>query len=90
MRIISQDGKTDLPYDGIALFVNDNVIMTESLGTGKLYAMAEYSSEEKAVKALDKLKKVYAVMVNNLDFGAVVHHMENCKRCYYQFEKDEV
>lgn len=90
MRIISQDGKTDLPYDSLGLFVEDNIIMAESLNRERMYAMAEYSSEEKAVEALDKFKKVYAVMVKNLDFGAVVHHVENCKRCYYQFEKDEV
>lgn len=90
MRIISQDGKTDLPYDRITLFVNYNFIMAESISKERMYVMAEYSSEEKAVEALDKLKKVYAVMVINLNFDAVVHYMENCKRYYYQFEKDEV
>lgn len=59
MRIISQNGKTDLPYDNLGLSIEDNIIMAEPLNWGRAYVMAEYSSEEKARCAAEKLKEKY-------------------------------
>lgn len=58
MRIISQDGTTDVPYEQVAVirlnkkiyFFNSNLI-TDS------QALAEYSTEEKAEKAMRMLRE---------------------------------
>lgn len=63
MRIISQDGRTDLPYDGIALFVNDNVIMAESLNRERIYVIAEYDSEETAMSVLNELREDVSLVI---------------------------
>lgn len=61
MRIISQDGTTDVPYEHVAVirlnkkiyFFNSNLI-TDS------QALAEYSAEAKAIKAMEMLREAYA------------------------------
>ena len=72
MRIISQDGRTDLPYDGIALFVNDNVIMAESLNRERMYVMAEYDSEETAMSVLNELRENVSFITAVKECGAIV------------------
>ena len=57
MRIVSQDGKIDLPYDKVALLVNDNVIMAESINRERIYVMAKYGSEETAMSVLNELRE---------------------------------
>lgn len=60
MRIISQDGTTDVPYEHVAVirlnkkiyFFNSNLI-TDS------QALAKYSTEEKAEKAMKMLRDHY-------------------------------
>lgn len=60
MRIISQDGAIDVPYEHVAVirlnkkiyFFNSNLI-TDS------QALAEYSTEEKAEKAMEALRLTY-------------------------------
>lgn len=60
MRIISQDGTTDVPYEHVAVirlnkkiyFFNSNLI-TDS------QALAEYSTEEKAEAAMEALRCTY-------------------------------
>ncbi len=60
MRVISQDGTTDVPYEHVAVirlnkkiyFFNSNLI-TDS------QALAEYSTEAKAIKAMEMLREKY-------------------------------
>lgn len=63
MRIISQDGKCDYPYENITLFIDymdGRVIkIVPSTGGCKGTKIATYSTEEKAVQAMEMLRKAY-------------------------------
>lgn len=64
MRVISQDGRIDVPYKQVTIqrenkgiyFLNAN-ISDEECGYMRL---ASYSSEEKAKKAMDMMHKAYS------------------------------
>ena len=64
MRIISQNGEADLPYEMTALFAYDNRI--EAVFSGSIqkspYVMAIYENKEKCQKAMKMLNRVYAGM----------------------------
>lgn len=68
MRIISQDGTIDMPYEEVIIqrfksriyFLNKNLTGIESLSDDM--QIAEYSTEEKAIKAMEMLREVYAGM----------------------------
>ena len=51
MRIISQNGKFDLPYENLAIFVEyENVIARFE---NERYQLGQYSSEAKAIKGME-------------------------------------
>lgn len=57
MRVISQHGNVDLPYEQIVVcHAMESVI---ALCNGEKYVLGEYSSKEKAYKAMEMLRKVY-------------------------------
>ena len=70
MRIISQDGTIDLPYEQVVIqrfkteiyFLNKNLTGVEQLTDDM--EIASYSSEAKAQKAMEMLRDAY----NNYDF----------------------
>ncbi len=70
MRIISQDGTIDLPYEQVIIqrfqkdiyFLNKNLIGVEQLVGDML--VAKYSTEEKAKEAMEELRMSY--MCHNL------------------------
>lgn len=74
MRVISQDGTIDVPYEMVVIqrfkediyFLNRNLTGVEDLVND--IGLAEYSTEEKAIKAMEMLRKVYE---NNVFY----HHM---------------
>lgn len=65
MRVISQDGTIDVPYEMVVIqkfrngvyFLNRNLSGIEELVND--IELAEYSTEEKAIKAMEMLRKVY-------------------------------
>lgn len=64
MRIISQDGRFDLPYELVAISMHnihqEQVIAKPIANTTKLYCvMGEYSTKEKAEKAMEELRTEY-------------------------------
>ena len=67
MRIISQDGTIDIPYDYFSLSIATGkyedvevaCIYCHNLSSPKGTKMAEYSSKEKAEKAMEMLRNVY-------------------------------
>ena len=67
MRIISQDGTIDVPYDYFSLTIAtgkyDDVevacIYCHNLSSPKGTKLAEYSSKEKAEKAMEMLRDAY-------------------------------
>lgn len=76
MRVISQDGTIDIPYDSVVIqrfeskiyFLNKNLTGVESLNDDM--QIAEYSTEEKAKKAMEMLRKAYVgsiVMFQNVE-----------------------
>lgn len=79
MRVISQDGTMDVPYEEVIIqrfrsriyFLNKNLIGVESLNEDM--QIAEYSKEEKAKKAMERLRKIYE---NNVFY----HCTANSKR----------
>nr|DAE48022.1 MAG TPA: hypothetical protein [Bacteriophage sp.] len=57
MRVISQHGNVDLPYEQIVVcHAMESVI---ALHNGDKYVLGEYSSKEKAYKAMEMLRKAY-------------------------------
>jgi hypothetical protein len=57
MRVISQHGNIDLPYEQIVVcHAMESVI---ALYNGEKYVLGEYSSKEKSYKAMEMLRKVY-------------------------------
>ena len=70
MRVISQDGTIDIPYESVIIqrfgreiyFLNKNLIGVEQLVSDM--DIATYSTEEKAKKAMEELR--YAYMCHSL------------------------
>lgn len=70
MRVISQDGTIDLPYEQVIIyrvqkdvyFLNKNLIGVEQLVSDMV--VAKYSTEEKADEAMEELRMAY--MCHNL------------------------
>ncbi len=57
MRVISQHGNVDLPYEQIVVcHAMESVI---ALHNGEKYVLGKYSSKEKAYKAMEMLRKAY-------------------------------
>jgi hypothetical protein len=64
MRIISQDGRVDLPYELVAISTHnihqEQVIAEPIENTAKICCvMGEYSTKEKAAKAMEMLRTEY-------------------------------
>ena len=69
MRLISQDGAIDAPYEMSAIRNDDGLIILCMAGeTGKGSVIATYSTSEKAEKAMEMLRTAYAgKFVTNAD-----------------------
>lgn len=80
MRVISQDGTIDMPYEEVIIqrfksriyFLNKNLTGVESLNNDM--QIAEYSTEEKAKKAMEMLRIAYE---NN-----VFYHCTAGSKCF--------
>lgn len=65
MRVVSQDGKIDVPYEMVVIqrfrceiyFLNKNLTGVEQLCSDMV--IAKYSTKEKAIKAMEMLKRAY-------------------------------
>lgn len=104
MRIISQDGKCDYPYENSTLFIDymdGRVIkIVPSTGGCKGTKIATYSTEEKAVKAMEMLRERHTDNVFcrediqyraeiMLDDGLDIVREMMMKCEYFQFPKDD-
>ena len=75
MRIISQSGLLDAPYELIAISPYSKNMATivgtfpgNDIGKGdRVYILAEYSTEEKAIKAMEMCREQYAQSELNKD-----------------------
>ena len=86
MRLISQDGTFDVPYEQVVIqryidgiyWLNKNLIGVEVPGIYEDFKIASYSSEAKAIKVMEKLREKYKnFTLYKEDF------------LYFQFPKDE-
>lgn len=65
MRLISQNGELDIPYDRVAIDVNKrekNKIIAygvESLNNNSYWNLGEYSTEEKAREVIGMIRNAY-------------------------------
>ena len=93
MRVISQDGTMDVPYE-ISSFsmavgkyenVEHAVIFCYNYSTSMGTKMAEYGSKEKAKKAMEMLRDAYIgmpIVMQNVDVSEdVAREFERLKKC---------
>lgn len=94
MRIVSQDGKIDMPYEmvGIFRFKTDIYYLNKNL-TGVVppdgdVRLATYSTEEKAIKAMEILREVYLLKAEiHSDYNG--HHYKAALNKVFQFPQDD-
>ena len=93
MRVISQDGAVDVPYETSSF----NMICAELVepkrtniychnsSIGVAIKIAEYSAEEKAIKAMEMLRESYTsmpIVMQNVDVSEdVAKEFERLKKC---------
>lgn len=76
MRVISQHGGTDFPYEQIVVRSEMEYVM--AVYKEKEYVLGKYSSEDKAVKAMEMLREKYLSRME-LDGGYDI-----VNKCYVQ------
>lgn len=108
MRVISQDGRIDIPYDYFSLSMSSGkykdmevaYIYCHNLSSPNGTELAEYSTKEKAIKAMEMLRKVYE---NNVFYHCTasskrfeevqsilsVEQFRKATAEYFQFPKDD-
>ena len=88
MRVISQNGTIDVPYEMSAIRNEDKIIVLNMVGeTGKGSVIARYSTSEKAEKAMEMLRekyKDYARATNKSNFFTMFDYPK-----VFQFPQDE-
>ena len=70
MRVISQHGNVDLPYEQIVVCHAMESVL--ALYNGDKYVLGKYSSKEKAVKAMGMLREAYVgmpIVMQNVDIS---------------------
>ena len=98
MRIISQSGRIDIPYEVAVVYVEYESIIAK-VGDER-YAMGNYSTEEKAFKAMEMLRERHTDNVFcrediqykaeiMLDEGLDIVREMMMKCEYFQFPKDD-
>lgn len=93
MRVISQDGTIDVPYDYFSLSIASgkyedvevSCIYCHNLSSPNGTKLAEYSSREKALKVMELLREVYIgmpIIMQNCDVSEdIVKEFERLKKC---------
>jgi hypothetical protein len=81
MRVISQHGNVDLPYEQIVVYhAMESVI---ALYNGEKCVLGEYSSKEKAYKAMEMLREAW---INEaIGFTHGIYH----RNIIFQFPQDD-
>ena len=83
MRIISQSGRIDIPYEVAVVYVEYESVIAK-VGD-EIYAMGNYSTEEKAFKAVKMLIDTYTgmpIVMQNVDVSEdMAKEFERLKKC---------
>lgn len=104
MRLISQDGTFDVPYEQVVIqrysdgiyWLNKNLIGVES-GISEDFKIASYSSESKAIKVMEMIRKSYTDYIfckEDVMMRAEMSENEKVTNLmesflYFKFPKDE-
>ncbi|MDO5540573.1 MAG: hypothetical protein Q4F83_10975 [Eubacteriales bacterium] len=86
MRVISQDGLVDVPYEmTVFRVVGEDVRMNMAGDTGKGSVMAQYSTQEKASCVMEKLREHFDILMEERVTS------EKCTTVfsYFQFPEDD-
>lgn len=90
MRIISQDGRFDLPYELVAVSidtVDEMMIIAYAVNSedSEIWNLAEYSTKEKAAKAMEMLRGTYIgmpIVMQNVNVSEdMAKAFERLKKC---------
>ena len=90
MRVISQDGKFDIPYDEIVVEIFDECVvgrLNEYIGRDII--LGSYSTEVKAKKAMEMLKEEYMFEKLFETLCSGMGDYPNKPFYYFQFPRDE-
>ena len=83
MRVISQRGNVDLPYEQIVVRSEMEYVM--AVHKEKEYVLGKYSSDDKAVKAMEMLRETYTgmpIVMQNIDVSEdMAKEFERLKKC---------
>ena len=88
MRVISQGGRLDFPYEESVVFINlvdASEIRIVAIGDDDDVVIAKYSTEEKAKKAMEMLRDAYIgmpIVMQNVDItDDMSKEFERLKKC---------
>jgi hypothetical protein len=90
MRVISQDGTLDFPYENSIVFIDTRAkeaafVRMQAIGDNETSITAKYSTEEKAKKAMEMLRHAYIgmpIVMQNVDVSEdVAKEFERLKKC---------
>ncbi len=85
MRIISQSGRFDIPYENAVVYLEYESVIAK-VGDER-YAMGKYSTEEKAFKAMEMLREVFLKFSTATNRDNFYEFFNEPK--VYQFPQDE-
>lgn len=83
MRVISQHGNVDLPYEQIVVRSEMEYVM--AVHKEKEYVLGKYSSDDKAIKAMEMLREAYTsmpIVMQNVDVSKdMANEFERLNKC---------
>lgn len=88
MRVISQDGTMDFPYEISTIFIYpriENVIAIQSAGDSEISIIGRYSSKEKAIKAMEMLREAFFENKHEETYREGIYYYSPC----FQFPQDD-
>lgn len=104
MRLVSQDGMFDVPYEQVAIELKESEVWCEYSATVQSYCtgrmMAKYTTKAKALKVMEMLREKYAKielfksvyqkgLLTELNKELGFGKMQNTLTSIFQFPKDE-
>ena len=103
MRVISQDGTMDFPYEISTIFIYpriENAIAIQPTGDSEISIIGRYSSKEKAIKAMEMLREhnegvIFLKTIINTEKGTTFvsslskTDFNKLTQSYFQFPQDD-
>lgn len=82
LRVISQNGEFDFPYEQILVQRNENIVLAIPISSGALTkVLGEYETPDKTEKAMEMLRKQYVKMeaqnVTSLSLNDALKRLED-------------